>query len=178
MTTDHQPRRVSLRALAAELNTHHSTLGTAVRDGRLRRGVSLDKRGRVVVTDADAAARNWRAIHTPQVLELERLESREGRAKPGPARVDDDARDVAETILNGAMVAAAIEGADDRKAAARAYVGRVLAHLRTEAKAWHADEEAIAIAEATLRETVDDIVDNTHPFSKSTVHRTSASMKS
>lgn len=160
MTTDHKPpRRISLRRLAIELNTHHSTLGTAIRDGRLCDGVHL-LNNRVVVTDADAAARNWRAVHTPQVLELERLESRQRRANPEPARAVDEPRDVAETILNGAMVAAALEGADDRKAAGRAYLGRVLAHLRAEAKAWRGGAEALRIAEWTLRDTVDDIVKN------------------
>jgi len=147
MTTDHRPpRRISLRAFALEVGSHHSTIGTAVRDGRLRDGVRLDKRGRVVVVDADAAAKNWRAVHTPQITELVRLEERERRAKPPKAGgahavfVDPDsgfdwtgpellASQRAHDLLVFALVSVALEGADDRKA--RAFSKRVAARLRS-----------------------------------------------
>lgn len=97
MTTTRQPpdsaapRQISLRALAQELNVHHSSLSAAVRDLRLARGVHIGKNGRVVVTDADAAKRAWRSIHVPQIAEFSRIERRERAAKEAERAAEDAA---------------------------------------------------------------------------------------
>lgn len=62
----------SLRDLAKQLGCTHSALSAAVHGGRLSVGVRIDDRGRVVVTDAAAAAAAWRAVHVPRIDEIAR----------------------------------------------------------------------------------------------------------
>lgn len=175
MTTDHRPpRRVSLRRLAIELDTHHSTLSTAVRDRRLRAGVRLDKRGRVVVDDADAAARNWRAVHVPQVLELERIERREAKAHGDDAIVLMDvamdchvtARQLfaerdALSVLVTALVAELL--GDDRRARAKRIATlekSVASRLRAVAELHGAEVDALDRARRDLTCAIAMIVDD------------------
>jgi inorganic triphosphatase YgiF len=95
MTTTRQPpqsaapRQISLRALARELNVHHSSLSAAVRDLRLAKGVHIGKNGRVTVTDADEAKRAWRSIHVPQMAEFRRMEEAERRARKAAREAAD-----------------------------------------------------------------------------------------
>ncbi len=53
--------KTTLRGLAKRLGCTHSSLSAAVHERRLTAGVDLDH-GQVVVTDADAAAKQWEAI--------------------------------------------------------------------------------------------------------------------
>lgn len=167
MTTNHQPhtepRQISLRALALELGVHHSSLSAAVRDGRLTRGVSVDARGRVVVTDAAAAAAGWRAIHfrvdvRSRELELdaervERAARRLAATQPEAVELHDVALDrritAAElfaerdalSLLVGALVRGAL--ADRTPAALKAHVPE---RLREVAELHGAGDEEIAQA--------------------------------
>lgn len=74
-TTDQRPaKQPSLRALAAQLGVSHSSLSAAYRAGKFGEddGLALDARGRLVVTDAAAAAECWRGIRAPRPGEDER----------------------------------------------------------------------------------------------------------
>src|SRR4051812_3162770 len=89
----------SLRSLAKHLGCTHSSLSAAVHEGRLSSGVRIDARGRVAVTDADAAAAAWRGLHVPRIDELARRQASDRRQT---VIVDRDGYDwTAESLLAG-----------------------------------------------------------------------------
>jgi hypothetical protein len=155
MTTTRQPpqsaapRQISLRALARELNVHHSSLSAAVHDLRLAKGVHIGKNGRVTVTDADAAKRAWRSIHVPQMAEFRRMEEAERRARK--AADAEHAEYVARSVA-AVLVALHFLARSDQKALIADLETRsaVIADLRTrfdyEVAAYMVDESDHALA--------------------------------
>jgi hypothetical protein len=88
MTMTTTTARASLRALARHLGCSHAALSKKVHTGLLTAGVALDARGRVVVTDFDAAAAEWSSIHVPSVAEMMRGSPAHASAAPMPPPPD------------------------------------------------------------------------------------------
>ncbi|HMG57372.1 MAG TPA: hypothetical protein VK601_27925 [Kofleriaceae bacterium] len=134
--------------------------------------MKIDERGRVVVTDADAAARQWTGqVHTPRLDEMIRRESaaKLAVAAPAPAGTnvviidrDDydwtaqgllDALDAHE-LLCRALVKAMLAG----EASSAALVERLAAKLHEEAPLHRGyDDETAAYAARVLWMLVDQI---------------------
>ena len=181
MTTNHQPkpkkstpnaegsRQISLRALARELGVNHSSLSAAVHDGRIDRGVRIDAKGRVVVTDADAAKAVWHDVHVPQVIELSRAQS---AARERSSLWDATlcchvtaeglfAERNALSVLVTALAAEALGnvGVGDRRATAARLNKRIAARLRIVAELHGASEDALVCAEDNLRSAISMLFD-------------------
>lgn len=69
------PTKPTLRGLAKLLDVSHSALSKAAHDRLLTDGIGFDHRGRVVVTNADAAFKQWLCIHVPRVDAMARRQA-------------------------------------------------------------------------------------------------------
>jgi hypothetical protein len=124
--------------------------------GSSERAVGIDARGRVVVTDFQAAAAEWKGSHAPRIDEMIRRE----RAEPEDFFADLSKQDllerwVAYDLLASLLVRVAIHGVDgDQEATARAYIERTTAQLREAATQRDADVVISTHAETLLRELV------------------------
>jgi hypothetical protein len=128
--------------------------------------VALDARGRVVVTDFDAAAAEWSSIHVPSVAEMMRGSPAHAPAAPMPPPPDFFAdlskqdlleRWVAYDLLANALILDTL-GTESDQLADDAFIERTTALLRRIAPLWCADQETQAGAETLLRELVADVV--------------------
>jgi hypothetical protein len=161
MTMTTTTARPSLRALARHLGCSHAALSKKVHTGLLRAGVTLDARGRVVVTDFDAAAAEWSSIHVPSVAEMMRGSPAHAPAAPMPppdffadlSKQDLLERWVAYDLLACALVLDALDG-DSGPPGGDAFTERVTALLRRTAALRGADDVTLANAGALLREFV------------------------
>jgi hypothetical protein len=143
-------------------------LSKAIRGGRLTDGVQLDGRDRVIVTDAAAAADQWREIHTPTVAELCRPTPPSARPRPAPPPADPDFYDLADPeqdlglradaadLLGRVLVAMAleVEGADPR-----VFANRAIARMAVSGLGFCDDAEIFDEATLMLRELVDEVID-------------------
>jgi hypothetical protein len=168
MTMTTTTARPSLRALARHLGCSHAALSKKVHTGLLRAGVTLDARGRVVVTDFDAAAAEWSSIHVPSVAEMMRGSPAHAPAAPMPppdffadlSKQDLLERWVAYDLLACALVLDALgadsgpPGGDSGPPGGDAFTERVTALLRRTAALRGADDVTLANAGALLREFV------------------------
>jgi len=176
--------RPSLRALARHLGCSHAALSKKVHTGLLRAGVTLDARGRVVVTDFDAAAAEWSSIHVPSVAEMMRGSPAHAPAAPMPppdffadlSKQDLLERWVAYDLLACALVLDALggdsgppggdsgppggdsgpPGGDSGLPGSDVFTERVTSLLRRTAALRGADDVTLANAGALLREFVTD----------------------
>jgi hypothetical protein len=106
--TGDRTRPTTLRGLAELLGCQHSALHKAVISQRLTAGVGFDADGRIVVTDARAAAQQWKDIHRPTTLEMIRRADRAQRAHVASgddAITELDVLDFLAAVLVGAGVA-------------------------------------------------------------------------
>jgi hypothetical protein len=158
--------KASLRSLAERLECSHAALSKQVHAGRLTNGVHVDAHGRVVVTDAEAAAAQWKNIHVVRVDEMVRQTADRAR-RSAPAASEAASEDffadlskqdllerwAAYDLLARALVDAALKGASDRKV--RAFSERIASQMR-EAPLQYADTETLADAETLLGELVNE----------------------
>ena len=166
MTMTTTTARATLRALARHLGCSHAALSKKVHTGLLTAGVALDARGRVVVTDFDAAAAEWSSIHVPSVAEMMRGSTAHAPAAPMPPPTDFFAdlakqdlleRWAAYDLLANALILAT-RGTESDQLADDAFIERTTALLRRIAPLRCADQETQAGAETLLRELVADVV--------------------
>jgi hypothetical protein len=186
MTRTTRPAKPSLRGLAARLGVAHSGLSKLIHDRLLTKGVAFDNRGRVVVTDIEAAAAQWNGIHKVTTADLIRRERR-APADTGEGDEDDEVycdcgdvhpmfaelskQDLVERwaaydlLVNVLLVSTLDEGGDPSKAAAAepaalALVDRIAPRLRATALRRGADETSIDMAESLFLEMVREVL---HP---------------
>ena len=166
MTMTTTTARASLRALARHLGCSHAALSKKVHTGLLTAGVALDARGRVVVTDFDAAAAEWSSIHVPSVAEMMRGSPAHAPAAPMPPPPDFFAdlskQDLLEAwaafdLLANALIVSAL-GTESDQLADDAFIERTTALLRRIAPLRCADQETQVGAETLLRSLVADVV--------------------
>jgi hypothetical protein len=152
--------------LARHLGCSHAALSKKVHTGLLTAGVALDARGRVVVTDFDAAAAEWSSIHVPSVAEMMRGSPAHAPAAPIPPPPDFFAdlskqdlleRWVAYDLLANALIVGAL-GTESDQLADDAFIERTTALLRRIAPLRCADQETQVGAETLLRSLVADVV--------------------